>query len=179
MRDLSYAVPYVSEITPERILGYTTLKFSEIDSKLDLRAKQMSDGTIRLLGLLAVLRQPVPPPVVVIEEPENALHSYAVRMFIRIVKEVSTNEKFPIQVFLTSHSTSVLDDVLGIDSTREVPTQGFVAKRKNGAGTIEPAPIEVLKAIAKNLGRPSDFLREGSFHDGPQLELLDESGIPL
>ena len=180
LRDLRYAVPYIKGIAPERVLSHTTLKFSERDSKLNLRAKQMSDGTIRLLGLLSVLRQPVPPPVVVVEEPENALHSHAVRMFVRVVKEVSTSRKFPIQVFLTTHSPSVLDDVLKIETTREVATQGFVAKRKDGAATIEAAPEKVLQGIAENLGRPSDFLLEGSFEDGPQqLEFLDKLGMPL
>lgn len=180
LRDLRYAVPYIKGIAPERILGYTTLKFSEVDTKLNLRAKQMSDGTIRLLGLLAVLRQPTPPPVVVIEEPENALHSYALRMFIRIAKEASTANKFPIQVFFTSHSPTVVDEVLSIESQNEFGARGFVTKRSGGGATIEEAPSDVLRAISKNLGRPSDFLREGSFEDAPaQLDLSDETGMPL
>ncbi|MBI3586810.1 MAG: AAA family ATPase [Ignavibacteriales bacterium] len=179
LRDLRYAVPYIEGIAPERILGYTTLKFSEKDSKIDLRAKQMSDGTIRLLGLLAVFRQPVPPPFIVIEEPENALHSYAVKMFIRIAKEASRVDKFRTQVFLTSHSPAVVDDVLSAESQNEFNVQGFVSKRENGAGTIKPAPEQVIKGIVKNLGRPSDYLREGSFDDSPQLELSDKSGTPL
>ncbi len=180
LSDLRNAVPYIKDIVPERILTYTTLRFSEYDSKLDFRAQQISDGTIRLLGLLAVLRQAVPPPVVVVEEPENALHSYAVKTFLRIAKEVSVREKFPTQIFLTSHSSEVVDGVLSIDSQQKAPTQCFVTKRRKGAGTIEPVSSRVIRAIAKNLGRPSDFLREGSFEDMPvQLELSDSRGQTL
>jgi predicted ATPase len=180
LNDLRNAVPYVKDIVPDRILTYTTLKFSEFDSKLDFRAQQMSDGTIRLLGLLTVLRQAVPPPVVVVEEPENALHAYAVKTFLRIAKEVSLREKFPTQIFLTSHSPEVVDGVLAIDNREKAPTQCFVTKRRKGAGTIEPVSGGVMRAIAKNLGRPSDFLREGSFDDMPvQLPLVDSTGQAL
>ena len=178
--DLRNAVPYIETIVPERVLTYTTLRFSERDSHLEFRAQQMSDGTIRLLGLLAVLRQSFPPPVVVIEEPENALHSYAIRTLLQIGREVTQREKFSTQIFFTSHSLMVVDEVLGLEGQKEVATQGFVCKRRNGTNTIEPASDRVMQAIAKNLGRPSDFLREGSFDDKPdQLPLADESGNPL
>ncbi len=177
LNDLRYAVPYIKNISPERILTYTTLKFTEQDSKLEFRAQQMSDGTIRLLGLLAILRQVVPPSVLIIEEPENAIHSYAVKVFVEIAKEVSVSEKLPIQIFLTSHSPSVVDSVLSPESIIDVPTQGFVSKRRAGSSTIEKVSPKVIQAISKNLGRPSDFLREGDFDDIPvQLLLADENG---
>jgi predicted ATPase len=173
LSDLRDAVPYIQRVVPERILGLPTLKFIEQDSKLTLRAKQMSDGTIRLLGLLAVIRQPVPPPVVVIEEPENALHWFAIKMFLQIAKEASQTSRFPSQIFLTSHSSTVVDDVLSLESQKRFHSKGFVSKRVNGSGTIQEAPSRVLKAIAENLGRPSEFLREGSFEDEPvQLTLI-------
>ncbi len=173
LEDLRSAVPYVDTISPERILSYTTLKFSERDSKLEFRAQQMSDGTIRLLGLVAVLQNSPPLPVVVIEEPENALHAYAIRTLVEIARRVSSADKFPTQVFFTSHSPAVVDELLTLESQRERAIQAFVTKRRDGANIMEPAPPEVIKAIANNLGRPSDFLREGSFEDGPQLELFD------
>jgi len=180
LNDLRNAVPYIKDIVPERILTYTTLRFTEADSKLDFRAQQMSDGTIRLLGLLAILRQTVPPTVVVIEEPENALHSFAVRVFIQIAREVSAAQKLPTQIFLTSHSSSVLDAVLSLEGQSEAHAQCFVTKRRKGSGTIEPVSKAVIQGIAKNLGRPSDFLRDGSFEDLPdQLEFSDEIGRSL
>jgi predicted ATPase len=173
---LRNSVPYIKEIEIQRILTYTTLKFSEIDSKLDFRAQQMSDGTIRLLGLLAIFTQFRRPPVVVIEEPENALHSYAIRSLVNLIKNVSIQSSDPTQTFLTTHSPLVVDAVLAIDSEIEVPRQCFVTSRKKGSSTISPISHKIVEAIAKNLGRPSDFLREGSFGDLPtQLELPIQS----
>lgn len=180
LADLRNAVPYIKDIKPDTY-SYTNVRFYEEDSKLNFRAQQMSDGTIRLLGLLAVLRQPVPPSVVVIEEPENALHSYAIEMLLRISREVSVAEKFPTQIFITSHSPKVVDEILSIESRNEADTQGFVTRRqKGGSSTIEPAPPSVIQAISRNLGRPSDFLREGDFKDAPlQPELTDDAGNTL
>ena len=67
---LREAVPYIQNIRPDRVLTFQTLRFTEQDTGSDFQLADMSDGTIRLLGLLSVLRQPVPPAVVVIEEPE-------------------------------------------------------------------------------------------------------------
>jgi hypothetical protein len=137
----------------------------------------MSDGTIRLLGLLAVLRQPVPPAVVVVEEPENALHAYAIHHFLDVTRRVAMADQFASQIFLTSHSPAVVDEVLCVEAMRETNAQTtcFVTQRRPDAPTIVPAPESVIKAIAQNLGRPSDFQREGSFGDEPiQLEFAFE-----
>jgi AAA15 family ATPase/GTPase len=134
----------------------------------------MSDGTIRLLGLLAVLRQPVPSAVVVIEEPENAMHAYAIHHFLTVARRAAMANQFASQVFLTSHSPAVVDAVLSIEAMRETnfQTACFVTQRRPKKPSIVAAPESVMKAIAENLGRPSDFQREGSFGDEPaQLEL--------
>jgi len=174
LSDLQEAVPYIQDIQPSRVLTFQTLRFTEQDTGAEFQLPEMSDGTIRLLGLLAVLRQPVPPAVVVIEEPENAMHAYAIHHFLSVARRVAMADQFSSQVFLTSHSPAVVDEVLSVEALRETnfQTACFVAQRKPGSPSIVPAPAEVMNAIAQNLGRPSDFQREGSFGDEPaQLEL--------
>jgi predicted ATPase len=156
-------------------LTFQTLRFAEQDTGAEFQLPEMSDGTIRLLGLLAVLRQPVPPAVVVIEEPENAMHAYAINHFLEVARRVAMAESFASQVFLTSHSPAVVDEVLSVEAMRETNSQTacFVTQRRGLQDpTIVQAPKLVMQAIAENLGRPSDFQREGSFGDEPtQLEL--------
>jgi hypothetical protein len=77
-------------------------------------------------------------------------------------------------VFFTSHSPAVVDALLGLEAMRD--TQGqtgcFVTQRRPAQPSVVAAPQSVMKAITQNLGRPSDFQREGSFGDEPtQLEL--------
>lgn len=166
LSDLQEAVPYIRDIQPDRVLTFQTLRFEE-DSGSAFQLPEMSDGTIRLLGLLAVLRQPIPPAVVVIEEPENALHAYAIHHFLDVARQAAMDDKFASQIFLTSHSPAVVDEVLGIEAMRETNSQTtcFVTRRE--PPTIIQAPEDVMQAIAQNLGRPSDFQREGSFGDEP------------
>lgn len=179
LSDLQEAVPYILDVRPDRVLTFQTLRFIEQDTGAEFQLPEMSDGTIRLLGLLAVLRQPVPPAVVVIEEPENAMHAYAINHFLEVTRRVAMAEKFASQVFLTSHSPAVVDEVLSVEAMRETNFQTvcFVTQRRRPEDpTIVQAPKGVMQAIAENLGRPSDFQREGSFGDGPtQLELPFET----
>ena len=174
LSDLQEAVPYIQDIQPDRVLTFQTLRFTERDTGAEFQLPEMSDGTIRLLGLLAVLRQPVPPAVVVIEEPENALHAYAIHHFVDVARRAAMESQFPSQVFFTSHSPAVVDEVLSLEAMRDTNSQTacFVTQRKPSQPSIVVAPGAVMKAIAQNLGKPSDFQREGSFGDEPtQLEL--------
>jgi predicted ATPase len=176
---LQEAVPYIHEIASDRVLTYQTLLFEESDSRATFQLPEMSDGTIRLLGLIAVLQQPVPPAVVVIEEPENALHLYAIQHLLRVARQAAMSTEFATQVFLTSHSPAVVDAVLSPEAMRETSgkTACFVTQRRPNKPSIVAAPESVMGAIADNLGRPSDFQREGSFGDQPaQLGLLGEDG---
>ena len=176
LNDLQEAVPYIQDIQPDRVLTFQTLRFTERDTGAEFQLPEMSDGTIRLLGLLAMLRQPVPPAVVVIEEPENALHAYAIHHFVDVARRTAMADQFASQVFFTSHSPAVVDEVLSVEALRETEAQTacFVTQRKPGEPSIVAAPGAVMKAIAQNLGRPSDFQREGSFGDEPaQLELFE------
>lgn len=176
---LREAVPYIQNIRPDRVLTFQTLRFTEQDTGADFQLADMSDGTIRLLGLLSVFRQPVPPAVVVIEEPENALHAYAIHHLVEVARRASLSREFATQVFFTSHSPAVVDAVLSPEALRETGAQTacFVTQRRANAPSIVQAPDSVMKAIAENLGRPSDFYREGSFGDQPvQMELLANNG---
>lgn len=169
LEDLQAAVPFVGNIEPDRILSYETLRFAEQDSKAEFQLPEMSDGTIRLLGLLAVLHQPMPPAVLVIEEPENALHRQAIQHLLGVARGAAMRAQLASQIFFTSHAAVVADEVLSIEAMRETngQTACFVTQRKPDQPNIVPASTSVMQAIADNLGRPSDFQREGSFGDEP------------
>jgi len=83
-------------------------------------------------------------------------------------------EEFASQVFFTSHSPAVVDEVLSVEAMRETRSQTacFVTQRRPEEPSIVAAPESVMKAIAQNLGRPSDFQREGSFGDEPAQLVL-------
>jgi predicted ATPase len=70
----------------------------------------LSTGTLRILALLALLRHPEPPPLIIIEEIENGLDPRSVNLIIDEIK--SAVESGKTQIIMTTHSPYLLDLVL-------------------------------------------------------------------
>ncbi|OLT10148.1 hypothetical protein BJF78_29250 [Pseudonocardia sp. CNS-139] len=78
-------------------------------------AKQMSDGTLRSFAIFVSLLQPVRPQLLVVEEPEVAIHLGALHTLIQILREYSAD----CQVVITTHSADIVDN-LDLDDIRVV-----------------------------------------------------------
>lgn len=68
-------------------------------------ASRLSDGTLRYLGLLAILCHPEPPPLICIEEPELGIHPDALLTICRLIEEASERT----QLIITTHSEFIVD----------------------------------------------------------------------
>lgn len=79
--------------------GADTLK------RLDFDAFNMSDGTLRALGILAALFQEERPSLIAIEEPEATIHPGALESILDVLLAASKG----IQVVMTTHSPELLD----------------------------------------------------------------------
>jgi predicted ATPase len=66
---------------------------------------QMSDGTLRVLGLLTALYQRPKPGIIVLEEPEQTVNPAIMEVLADSIKEVSGTR----QVIVTTHSPHLLD----------------------------------------------------------------------
>lgn len=66
---------------------------------------QLSDGTLRIFGILLSLYQSPPPSLIVIEEPELSVHPRVLAMLADAFKEVSELT----QIIVTSHSPQLID----------------------------------------------------------------------
>jgi predicted ATPase len=102
---LRVIMPTLEEIavvnTPQRTLG---LAFQEAGFGRPWTSEDVSDGTIRALGLLASLFNP-DSEVVIIEEPENSLHPWAIGQFVEACRVASQTK----QVMLTTHSPVLIN----------------------------------------------------------------------
>ena len=67
----------------------------------------LSTGTLRLLALLALLRHPTPPPLIVVEEIENGLDPRTIGMLVEEIRNAITLKR--TQVIATTHSPYLLD----------------------------------------------------------------------
>lgn len=106
--------------------GEVELKLME--GSIPIPASVLSEGTLRVLGLLALGGAKEPPALLGFEEPENGIHPRRIRMIADLLKNrVLTGNT---QLIVTTHSP-VLPDMF---SDEEL----FVCRKPNGITEIEP-----------------------------------------
>jgi predicted ATPase len=100
----------LSEVAP----GFTDVEVIPEGGRLQLLltegernvpAHRLSDGTLRYLALLAILLDPGPARLVIIEEPELGLHPDVLPTLRDLLIEASTR----FQLVVTTHSTQLVD----------------------------------------------------------------------
>lgn len=95
-------------------------------------AELMSEGTLLLLGMLAVLHGPLQPQLVLIDDLDRALHPKAQRMLVELLHKL-LDARNDLQIVATSHSPYLLDSL----ASSEI---GLTALNSNGA--VVCAPLE-------------------------------------
>jgi predicted ATPase len=118
---LNAIVPGITKVEVSSLAGQQTLKFGQQSPRgvREFSARQMSDGTLKAFGILVALFQPANPMLVVIEEPEIAIHLGALRTLIDILQTQASS----VQLVLTTHSSDIVDQ-LPVDAIRVVWTDG-------------------------------------------------------
>jgi predicted ATPase len=107
---LKYVLPYAEDIKPAittELEKKIYLQLSEKGIPINLPGWLLSTGTVRILALLAVLRHPTPPPLIVIEEIENGLDPRTLHLIVEEIR--SFVEEGLGQVLITTHSPYLLD----------------------------------------------------------------------
>jgi predicted ATPase len=105
---LRYVVPYVRDLQAtisDAIERRAYLEMTEEDFKVP--GWLLSTGTLRVAALLACLRHPTPPPLLVVEEIENGLDPRTLHLVVEEIRAAITAET--TQVLLTTHSPYLLD----------------------------------------------------------------------
>ena len=72
-----------------------------------LDAAELSDGTLRYLALLAALRTPLPPELLVLNEPETSLHPRVLAPLAKQIIEAARES----QVIVVSHAAELVDAI--------------------------------------------------------------------
>ena len=104
---LSLLIPGVTDLGVDSAGGYLVVRLKHGSGQrgtwIDL--SQESDGTVRLLGILAALSQTRNLPLVGIEEPELTVHPGAMAPLADLLNEASRRS----QVIVTTHSPDLID----------------------------------------------------------------------
>ncbi|MDO9543340.1 MAG: AAA family ATPase [Kiritimatiellia bacterium] len=124
------------------------------DKNIEIPGWLISTGTLRILALLAVLRNPDPPPLIVVEEIENGLDPRTIHMILEEIKTVVQSGRS--QVILTTHSPYLLD---------LLPLQTLVlVERDNGGNPVfwRPSDSNEVQDWAKSFA-PGQLYTTGRF----------------
>lgn len=170
---LSKVVPGVVDVTARHVGKKETIEFrqkvGENESPWRFMAENMSDGTLRALGVLTALFQSSnggaskKVPLVGIEEPEVALHPGAAGVLRDALKTASLHT----QVLVTSHSPDLLDD-------KSISDQNILAvANRNGNTLIGPVDAAGRSAIQDNLFTAGELLRLNQLT--PDLEEVEKT----
>lgn len=128
-------------------------------------AMNMSDGTLRALGVLTALfqgNQDYSPSLIGIEEPETALHPAASSALREALQRASEQT----QVIVTSHSPDLLDDL-------SLPAESLLAVVvERGETKIAPVDEASREALREHLFSAGELLRLNQL--APDRKVLDE-----
>ena len=107
-------------------LGEVELKL--LEGKTPIPARLLSEGTLRVLGLLALGGAKEPPSLIGFEEPENGIHPRRIRMVADLLKNRALTGE--TQLIVTTHSP-ILPEMFSDENL-------FVCRKEDRRTVIEP-----------------------------------------
>ena len=153
---LSVAVPGVVEVQARKRQGELALQFLQklADGRARFDASAMSDGTLRLLGILVAAYQRPAPSLLMIEEPEASIHPAALGPILDALRSATKQS----QVVVTTHSPDVLDAKWIKDRHLRLVSW------EKGATQINRAAPSVKRAMSDQLFGAGELLRSNALH---------------
>lgn len=105
------------------------------------RENQLSDGTLRLIGLLWSLMDGN--SLLLLEEPELSLNEEIVRHLPKVIRRIQSQNKSARQVFITTHSEALLSD-------RSIPSEEVLRLATTPDGTEIQLPDAQERIMLKS-----------------------------
>lgn len=125
-KSIHMIIPSINSIKVEPN-KYGEVELNLIEGEKSIPARIVSEGTLRVLGLLALRGVIEPPNVIGFEEPENGIHPRRIQHVAELIKNIA---KDGTQIIVTSHSNIFLD---------MIPDESlYVCAKKYGNTTISP-----------------------------------------
>ena len=97
------------------------------ENEITVPAIRLSDGTVRYLGLLAILCHPTPPPLICLEEPELGLHPDILPGVAELLRDASER----CQIIVTTHSDTI------VNALTDTPESVVITEKHSGQTTLQ------------------------------------------
>jgi predicted ATPase len=135
VRSIRTVAPFFRDfVLKEDSSGRVRLRWKQQDSDTVFPAEALSDGTLRFVCLAALLLQPNPPALLVLDEPELGLHPFAITVLVEMLRSAALKS----QVLVATQSVTLLDEF-------EL-SELVVAERVDGATELRRPDREALAA---------------------------------
>ncbi len=129
--------------------NYGEVELSLMQGQTPIPARVLSEGTLRILGLLALGGAKESPSLLGFEEPENGIHPDRLDLVVLLLKTLTSDDT---QVIATTHSPTLLDLIPGESL--------YLCRQINGSTNISPLStwrtIEETRSVSDRLLR-GDF----------------------
>ena len=159
---LSSIVPGMTDVRPKKYSNKLSLEFSQRWTKsrrVKFEAFNISDGTLRVLGILTAVFQKPAPSILVIEEPESTIHPGALGSILDVLRHAG---RF-MQVIVTTHSPDILDAKWIEDRHLKI------ASWEKGATHIDPVSEATRAALREHLMGAGELLRSNALAAAERL----------
>ena len=160
---LQTVVPGQVEVKAERVQNKLSLQFTQRGARaaaLRLGPHNMSDGTLRAVGLLAAVLQPKLPSMLIVEEPEATIHPGALGTILDILRHATRST----QTVITTHSPDILE-------ARWVEDRHLrIVSWENGATRVAPTSEATRTALREHLMDAGELLRGNALLGADHME---------
>lgn len=156
-RILESIVPATKAVSPRKHGNKLSMSFSQEwgeKKKLTFDAFNMSDGTLRSLGLIMAVFQKPSPNILVIEEPEATIHPGALGAVLDLIRKAAKT----MQVVVTTHSPELLDAKWITDANLRIVAW------QEGASHLLPPSEATREAMRRHLMGAGELLRSNALH---------------
>lgn len=161
-RLLGAMVEDMEEVRHEHIGEQETIRFRQLLGEgraVNFSPANVSDGTLRITGVLLAAYQPGMHTLIAVEEPEATIHPAAMESLLEVFTDVAQER----QVLLTTHSPDILDQKELTDAQIRVVTWS------GGKTSIAPVSQTGRRSIRERLYTPGELLRVDELNPDPEI----------
>ena len=133
--------------------GRLALRFKDGEFHDPFISRYVSDGTIKMFAYLVLLYDPLPHPLLAVEEPENQLYPH---LFAELVEEFRGYADRGGQVFVSTHSPEFLNG-------SELEEIYWLAKERGFSEVRRASDSDLLKDLCEEGDLPGSLWKRGLF----------------
>lgn len=122
-------VPEIEKLSFANVdAGKKQIQVRERGIQKPVPADRLSEGTRFIIALLAIIHQPVKPPVICLEDVDRGMHPRVFEQMVRLMQRIAREQD--VQIIATTHNPYL------VDCFQEEPEAVVIVEKTDGASTL-------------------------------------------